>query len=105
MNAVAGENAGGSPSFSAKEGGGGYDAAQFTKCKQSSSTGIWFCVINYSSFIAFCKSGSNIKFSEPHLSSRFPPQPNMIKKGIEALIDREYLRRDNSDRHIYHYIA
>ncbi|KAI8992081.1 Cullin [Mycotypha africana] len=39
------------------------------------------------------------------LSSRFIPSPVMIKKRIEALIDREYLERDAEDRRSYHYLA
>ena len=32
------------------------------------------------------------------LSSRFLPSPLMIKKRVEALIDREYLERSSEDR-------
>lgn len=39
------------------------------------------------------------------LSSRFMPSPVMIKKRIEALIDREYLERSSDDRRAYHYLA
>ncbi|KAI9249557.1 Cullin [Sporodiniella umbellata] len=39
------------------------------------------------------------------LGSRFLPSPLMIKKRIEALIDREYLERSTSDRRAYHYLA
>ncbi|KAI7870495.1 Cullin [Mucor mucedo] len=39
------------------------------------------------------------------LSSRFMPSPVMIKKRIEALIDREYLERSTDDRRSYHYLA
>ncbi|RCH98771.1 cullin-3 [Rhizopus azygosporus] len=39
------------------------------------------------------------------LSSRFMPSPLMIKKRIEALIDREYLERSTEDRRAYHYLA
>ncbi|RUS17941.1 Cullin [Endogone sp. FLAS-F59071] len=39
------------------------------------------------------------------LSTRFSPSPNMIKKRIEALIDREYLERANGDRKMYNYLA
>jgi len=39
------------------------------------------------------------------LSSRFLPEPAMIKKRIEALIDREYLEREDSDRKVYTYLA
>ncbi|KAI7908004.1 Cullin [Cokeromyces recurvatus] len=39
------------------------------------------------------------------LSSRFMPSPVMIKKRIEALIDREYLERSTEDRRSYHYLA
>ncbi|KAI8371040.1 Cullin [Blakeslea trispora] len=39
------------------------------------------------------------------LSTRFIPSPVMIKKRIEALIDREYLERSAEDRRAYHYLA
>jgi len=39
------------------------------------------------------------------LSSKFVPDPVMIKKRIESLIEREYLERDAEDRRIYKYIA
>jgi len=39
------------------------------------------------------------------LSSRFRPNPIIIKKRIESLIEREYLERSKSDRKLYHYLA
>ncbi|KAK3845934.1 MAG: Cullin [Linnemannia gamsii] len=39
------------------------------------------------------------------LQGRFNPAPSMIKKRIEALIDREYLERAPGDRAIYNYLA
>lgn len=39
------------------------------------------------------------------LLSRFPPDPTLIKKRIEVLIDREYLERDIDDRKAYKYMA
>lgn len=39
------------------------------------------------------------------LSSRFIPNPQLIKKRIESLIEREYLERSKEDRKIYHYMA
>ena len=39
------------------------------------------------------------------LSLKFAPDPVMIKKRIESLIDREYLERDTEDRKYYKYIA
>lgn len=39
------------------------------------------------------------------LSFKFIPDPLMIKKRIEALIDREYLKRSTKDRCIYQYLA
>jgi len=39
------------------------------------------------------------------LSSRFTPPVNFIKKRIEALIEREFLERDKSDRRVYVYLA
>jgi cullin 3 len=43
--------------------------------------------------------------STQQLSSRFMPSPEMIKKRIESLIDREYLERSEEDRNFYHYLA
>jgi len=39
------------------------------------------------------------------LSSRFMPNPLIIKKRIESLIEREYLERTTHDRKLYHYLA
>jgi len=39
------------------------------------------------------------------LNPRFAPSPPMIKKRIEALIDREYLERAPGDRKFYNYLA
>lgn len=39
------------------------------------------------------------------LSQKFNPDPQMIKKRIESLIDREYMERDQDDRRFYKYIA
>lgn len=34
----------------------------------------------------------------------FNAQPNMIKRQIESLIQREYIKRDENDRSVYIYI-
>jgi cullin 3 len=39
------------------------------------------------------------------LQQRFMPQPVVIKKRIESLIEREYLERDATDRTLYRYVA
>lgn len=39
------------------------------------------------------------------LSSRFRPNPVMIKKRVESLIEREYLERSANDRKVYNYLA
>jgi cullin 3 len=39
------------------------------------------------------------------LQARFQPRPNDIKKRIEALIEQEYLARDEADRGVYNYLA
>lgn len=39
------------------------------------------------------------------LSSRFAPKPNMIKRSIEKLIEKEYLERDENDRRKLRYLA
>ena len=39
------------------------------------------------------------------LSQKFSPDPTMIKKRIDSLIDREYMERDAEDRRFYKYIA
>jgi cullin 3 len=39
------------------------------------------------------------------LSSRFKPEPSMIKARIEALIEREYLERDESNMKVYQYLV
>lgn len=40
-----------------------------------------------------------------HLSTKFLPDPQMIKKRIEGLIDREYIERDKDDKKYYNYLA
>jgi cullin 3 len=39
------------------------------------------------------------------LSARFLPNPTVIKKRIESLIEREFLERDTTDRKLYRYLA
>ncbi|KAJ7974421.1 Cullin [Quillaja saponaria] len=39
------------------------------------------------------------------LQSRFLPNPIIIKKRIESLIEREFLERDKLDRKLYRYLA
>lgn len=39
------------------------------------------------------------------LSTKFSPDPQVIKKRIEGLIEREYMERDKDDRRNYLYIA
>jgi len=39
------------------------------------------------------------------LQARFLPNPVVIKKRIESLIEREFLERDKSDRKLYRYLA
>jgi len=39
------------------------------------------------------------------LSKRFSPQPVVIKKRIESLIEREFIERDDDDRTYFSYIA
>ena len=39
------------------------------------------------------------------LSGRFLPNPAVIKKRIESLIEREFLERHPGDRKVYRYLA
>jgi cullin 3 len=39
------------------------------------------------------------------LQARFLPNPVVIKKRIESLIEREFLERDKVDRKMYRYLA
>ena len=39
------------------------------------------------------------------LSARFVPNPNVIKKRIESLIEREFLERDKENWKKYKYLA
>ena len=40
-----------------------------------------------------------------HFRSRFNPSPVIIKKRIEGLIEREYIKRSETDRKTYVYLA
>ena len=35
----------------------------------------------------------------------FRPAPKVIKKKVEHLIEREYLKRDEAEPNVYHYLA
>ena len=39
------------------------------------------------------------------LSHRFQPSPQMVKKSIERLIEKEYLERDEADRKKLKYVV
>uniref|UniRef100_A0A7E4UWK1 CULLIN_2 domain-containing protein n=1 Tax=Panagrellus redivivus TaxID=6233 RepID=A0A7E4UWK1_PANRE len=39
------------------------------------------------------------------LQSRFRPEPIGIKRRIESLMDRQYVKRDDDDTRVYHYVA
>ncbi|KAJ1342775.1 hypothetical protein BSLG_002679 [Batrachochytrium salamandrivorans] len=39
------------------------------------------------------------------LSTRFSPDPLVVKTRIEGLFEREYLERDADNRQLYHYVA
>lgn len=39
------------------------------------------------------------------LQSKFMPDPQVIKKRIEHLIEREFLARDKDDRRFFNYLA
>jgi len=39
------------------------------------------------------------------LSTRFLPNPQIVKKRIESLIERDYLERSKQDRKVYQYMA
>jgi cullin 3 len=39
------------------------------------------------------------------LRRKFPVTPVMIKKGIERMIDKEYLERSHEDNSVYSFLA
>ncbi len=39
------------------------------------------------------------------LAKRFQPSPVIIKKRIEGLIEREYIKRSDTDRKVYVYLV
>jgi len=46
-----------------------------------------------------------IQQTSEQLLNRFHPEVSKIKSCISRLIDKEYLRRDEKDRELYHYVA
>ena len=63
------------------------------------------------SIVRIMKTRKSLKHSlliadvSQQLMHRFKIEPKQIKERIADLIDREYLRRDDDDSHLYHYIA
>jgi cullin 3 len=43
--------------------------------------------------------------ASPPPTHRFMPNPMVVKKRIESLIEREYLERSKKDRKVYNYLA
>ncbi|GAV27126.1 hypothetical protein PMKS-000587 [Pichia membranifaciens] len=39
------------------------------------------------------------------VGKRFRPQPSLVKRRVEDLVDKEYLRRDENDRELFWYVA
>lgn len=39
------------------------------------------------------------------VGKRFRPQPSLVKRRVEDLVDKEYLRRDDNDRELFWYVA
>lgn len=39
------------------------------------------------------------------VSKRFRPQPSLVKRRVEELVDKEYLRRDENNRELFWYVA
>lgn len=39
------------------------------------------------------------------IGKRFRPQPSLVKRRVEELVDKEYLRRDENDRELFWYVA
>jgi len=61
--------------------------------------------------VRIMKSRRQLKHNElieeliKQLSKRFLPPIIMIKQRIELLIEKEYLKRDENDKNLYHYLA
>lgn len=39
------------------------------------------------------------------VKGHFQPDVRQIKKQIDSLTEREYIRRDDDNRDVYHYVA
>lgn len=67
-------------------------------------------VIN-ASIVRIMKSRQTINHNDliaeliKQLQNRFQPLTLLIKQRIEDLIEKEYLKRDDNDRTVYHYVA
>lgn len=61
--------------------------------------------------VRIMKSRHTLKHNElieeliKQLANRFQPPVILIKQRIEDLIEKEYLKRDDDDRNVYHYLA
>ena len=63
------------------------------------------CIVRIMKSRKQCNHNQLVTEVVEQLSSRFQPSPVIIKKRIEGLIEREYIKRSDSDRKTYVYLA
>lgn len=63
------------------------------------------CIVRIMKSRKQCNHNQLVSEVVEQLSSRFQPSPVIIKKRIEGLIEREYIKRSDADRKMYVYLA
>lgn len=63
------------------------------------------CIVRIMKSRKQCNHNQLVTEVVEQLSSRFQPSPVIIKKRIEGLIEREYIKRSETDRKTYVYLA
>ena len=77
----------------------------FQKVDEDRKHEIEACIVRIMKSRKHCNHNQLVTEVVEQLSSRFQPSPVIIKKRIEGLIEREYIKRSDADRKAYVYLA